>query len=641
MFKKNQLSVNEPIMWVVFTLIYILTFFSCAKQIAPTGGPKDEKPPTPIKSNPINYSKNFKGKKIIILFDEFVVLKDANQEVLVSPPLKEKPELKLRGKNILIKLNDTLKENTTYGINFYNAITDLNEGNVLKDFAFEFSTGNSFDSIYLSGNVKNAFNYKSEKNLYVMLYKAFNDSTPRTQLPEHIAKTDEEGNFLIANMRNEPYYIFALKDLNNNMLFDLPSESIAFLDSTFKPSFKEVEMIDTLVFIDSISPDLKDTVFFDSVYVRKEYVSTINNVQLLMFQEDFEQQFFRKAYRPERQQVVFAFNRYLKDSISVFPFVNNELFKQKWFVSEKQSTPDSLVYWITDSTIFNNDSLKFQLNYTMLDSNKQNFIKTDTLTLFFEDIKKKKEKKKKKFSIGKILNTEEKKNKDSIAPPSLLTFTSNANALLDLNKNVFFISRFPIKNINDTAIRFVKIVDDTVEQAMNYSLITDSMFIRQINLKFKKDENEKFKLLIPAGSFTDIYNNINDTLEYEFSTQKLNYYGTIKMEIVGVKENSIVQLLNNKEEVMIETNINTDTVLNFKYLNPQKYSLKLFYDTNNNKKWDTGNYKKTKQAELVFYFDAEIEVISNFDYDYKWELYPIPPPETYTKTDTIRTFIKN
>lgn len=113
------------------------------------------------------------------------------------------------------------------------------------------------------------------------------------------------------------------------------------------------------------------------------------------------------------------------------------------------------------------------------------------------------------------------------------------------------------------------------------------------------------------------------------------------MEIVGVKENSIVQLLNNKEEVMIETNINTDTVLNFKYLNPQKYSLKLFYDTNNNKKWDTGNYKKTKQAELVFYFDAEIEVISNFDYDYKWELYPIPPPETYTKTDTIRTFIKN
>lgn len=618
----------------IFIGIFI-SIISCARQASPTGGVKDEKPPRPIKSSPVNYSKNFKGNKIIILFDEFVVLKNPNQEILTSPPLKERSEIKLRGKNILIKIKDTLKENTTYGVHFYDAITDLNEGNLLKNFSFEFSTGNDFDSLYLAGNAKNAFDHKAEKGWYVMLYDKFEDSIPRKQLPELIAKTDKNGNFILSNLKSKPYYIFAIKDLNNNQLFDLPNEKIAFLDSTFQPSFKEIERIDTLVLIESISPDLKDTVFYDSIHKHKEFISTIGDIQLLMFQEISKKQFFRKDYRKERQQVIFAFNENLEDSISVYPLIKNKPVKQKWFVQEKQTTADSLVYWIKDSTIFNIDSLFFQLNYTMLDSNNQSFTKTDTLLLYFEDVKKQKEKPKR--SLGNILGAKKEEKKDTLPPPSLLTFTNNIKTLLDLDSDLFLTARFPIKTVNDTAIKFFKIEDDTVKQKMDFSISLDSLFTRQLHLKFKKKEDEKFKLLFPAGCISDIYGQTNDTIRYDFGTQKTEYYATIKVKIKGVKEPSMVQLLDDKEKMIKEVEINADTTISYLFLHPQKYVLKLFYDSNGNKKWDTGNYKKKKQPEKVFYFPTEINAVSNFDYDYDWDLYPAPKTKTYTKTDTIRT----
>ncbi len=635
MQKITSQKITNVLLNLGFVILITLIIVACAKQANPTGGPKDELPPVPLKSSPINYSTNFNNDKIIILFDEFIVLKNANQEVLVSPPLNKKPEIKLRGKSIIIKLADTLRKNTTYGINFHSAIADLNEGNVLQDFAFEFSTGNTFDSLYLKGNVKNAFNFKPEEGWYVMLYDKFDDSIPRKQKPELISKTDKNGNFLIANMKDKPYYIFAVKDLNNNMLFDLPSEKIAFCDTTFKPSFKQVEFIDTLVFIDSISPNLKDTIFYDSISTRKEYVTTIENVQLFGFQEDYKLQFFKKAYRFAREQVIFTFNRPITDSASAFPIINNKCVKGNWFVQESNSSPDSLVYWIKDSNIFKHDSLFFQLNQTLLDSNKQKYIKTDTLLLTFKD-KQKKKAKKSKLNIGNMLGKNKEEKKDTTPPPSPLTFETNAKSALDLDANVFFNAKFPLSKVNTDKIKFVKIVDDTVENPMEYTLIQDSLSIKKANLIFKKEENEHFKLTIPPHSFTDIYNNTNDTLTYDFKTQKLKHYGTIKLEIINVKEHSILQLLTKDEKLVREMEIDSDTTINYKYLQPKKYIIKLYYDTNRNKKWDTGNYKEKRQPEQVFYLPNEIEVISNFDYDYKWDLYPIPSPIQYTKTDTIK-----
>lgn len=625
----NYIAQNNYFQSAVILFLIIIIIASCARPMAPTGGPKDEDPPIPLKSRPVNYSTNFSDDKIIIQFNEFVVLKNLNQELLVSPPLEDQPEIKLRGKNVIINIESPLMDSTTYGINFYEAITDLNEGNLLKNFLFEFSTGNVFDSLYVGGNVKNAFDFKTEKGLFIMLYEAFNDSTPRKLKPAYISKTDEEGNFFITNMKNKPYYIFALKDLNNNHLFDLPNEQIAFSEKTYQPNFKQVEMVDTIRYIDSISPNFKDTIYADSLHRHIEMVTTIGDIQLFLFQENVQQQYFKEAYRPEREQVIFSFNTELTDSFKIKPMVDfslpENLYKQE-FVEKN----DSIVYWIKDSSIFNRDSLVFELNYTMKDSSNVFFTKTDTVLLYFESDthtdkkgkKNQKEKKERRFNLGNLTKKKETEVVDTVIP-SLLTFSSNAKSSFDLDKQVLLTARFPISNIADSLIHFIKIVDDTVETPVPFNISIDTNSTREIKIDFDKDEEEKFKLLIPQGTFSDIYGNINDTLKFEFTTQSLNYYGTISLKIMGVKMNSMIQMLNKNEELIVEQNISSDTILNFIHIHPQDLIFKLYYDSNKNKKWDTGNYRDLLQPEEVFYFPEEIKIKSNFDYEYDWDLYPV------------------
>ena len=617
---------------------YIVTFsfllmVACARMSTPTGGEKDTEAPVPLKSNPINYSTNFTYDKINIEFDEFIVLKGVRQELLVSPPVPEKPDIKQRGKNIIIKINNELEDSTTYNFNFYNSIVDLNEGNPLNNFQFEFSTGPTFDSIYLGGVMHNAFNYSTESGWYIMLYEEFNDTIPRTTLPNYVAKTNEDGKFFVTNLKNKPYYIFGLNDLNNNMLFDLPNERIAFLDSTFSPGFKEVMHTDTIQIIKSISTNLKDTVIEDSLIFHKEMITTIGNIRLYMFSEDFQQQYFKETFRLERQQIIFAFSRELNDSISIIPLIDSN-YNENWYVQEKFIKNDSLVFWITDSLLYNIDTLDFQVNYTMKDSNMNNYIETDTLQIIYKVPEQKEDsgdsKKKKgggKFNLDFLDNKDDEEiQEDTVIPPSELTFIHNTKSPFDLNKSIEITSRFPIKSIDKKRVELFKIEDDTVKVPVKFNLRKSKTEYRKHIIEFEKDEEESFELFIPAGTITDIYDDINDTLLYKFKTQSFDYYSTIHLRIKGVKENSFLQLTNEKENILKELEISSDTTIIFDYLAPSKYLFKLYYDSNNNGEWDTGNYGELLQPEQVFYypfFPELLEIKSNVDVENTWELYPV------------------
>ncbi len=619
-----------PSSLLIRLILLLLLSSACARMSSPAGGPRDVDPPVPLRSRPVNYSTNFDQQKIIIEFDEYVVLKNIRQELLVSPPLPEKPIVKQRGKALIIKINNQLNDSTTYNFNFYNAISDLNEGNALPDFQFEFSTGPKFDSIYLAGYMHDAFNFKPEENLYVMLYDKFNDSIPRTTKPNYIAKTDKEGRFYLTNLKNIPYYIFGLKDLNNDMMYDLPNERIAFIDSSFSPTFVEKTFVDTIKIIKSISDNLKDTVWGDSLTYHKSMVTTIGNIRLYMFTEDNEQQYFKDAYRPEKQQVIVSFNRELKDSFSIVPLAKDTILKN-WYTMEPTSKNDSLVFWLTDSILFNKDSLSFQLNYTMKDSNQQNYIKTDTLLTTYKAPEKKPAKgKEKKKGAGRLnlnfLNNSDKETKeDSVIPPSELTFKTNFKTPFEIPAAGELIARFPVKNIDQTKIQFSKIEDDTVKIPVKYELTQSETEFRKYLFSFNKDEEELFEVFIPAGAITDIYGHINDTLDYKFKIRPLNYYCKISMTIKGVEENSVVQLLNEKENVLEERNIIGDTTLVYDYLAPSKYKFKLYYDSNGNGKWDTGKFSKLQQPEKVFYypfFPEKLELKGNTETENTWNLYP-------------------
>lgn len=203
---------------------------SCAQILTPGGGPKDTTPPRVVHYFPDSAATNFTGKRIVIRFDEYVQLKDLNSQLIVSPPMREQPDVNIRKKEIVIDLNDTLLENTTYTISFGNSISDITEGNKLDNFRYVFSTGPVIDSIRFSGRVVNASTLAGEKGVLVMLYKSNGDSVPYKERPYYFTKTKDDGSFLLTNLQAGKYKVFALDDKNQNYLYDNSEERIAFAD---------------------------------------------------------------------------------------------------------------------------------------------------------------------------------------------------------------------------------------------------------------------------------------------------------------------------------------------------------------------------------------------------------------------------
>ena len=214
---------------IFFFLLIALIATSCANIVAPTGGVKDTTPPKMISSSPKKGAVNFTDKNFRVNFNEFIKLKD--KEVLVSPPLKTAPKVRLRGKAFLVNWKDTLKENTTYTFVFGDNIQDITEGNTLNNFQFVFSTGSVIDSLTYSGKVLDAATGNALENVSVLLYKENWDSIPAKQKPYYLAKTNKDGTFSFNYLKEGKYKIFALKDENYNLLYDLPNEKIGFSDT--------------------------------------------------------------------------------------------------------------------------------------------------------------------------------------------------------------------------------------------------------------------------------------------------------------------------------------------------------------------------------------------------------------------------
>jgi hypothetical protein len=220
---------------IKFLIVILLAFSGCAKIVAPVGGPKDTTPPIVIKESPDNGSINFTGNTLKITFNEFVNLNNPIENIIFSPPLDQASDISLKGKSVILKWKDTLKVNTTYSIVFADAIKDYNEGNILNLYQYSFSTGSQIDTFKLSGILKNGETTQPEKGVFVFLYTQTEDSVPCTIRPTYITKTKPDGTFTFRNIKMENYKIFALKDINSNLLFDLPNEGVAFLNERVYP----------------------------------------------------------------------------------------------------------------------------------------------------------------------------------------------------------------------------------------------------------------------------------------------------------------------------------------------------------------------------------------------------------------------
>lgn len=586
-----------------FWLFAVLVFcWSCAQQGNPSGGPRDEDPPVVLESDPPNYSTQFKAKKIRITFDEYIVLDNVNRELIVSPPMEEQPEVKLKKKTLIVEFEEALKANTTYTFNFGDAIKDLHEGNKLQNFEYVFSTGDILDSMSVKGTLRYAENLEvPEDQISIMLYTDLRDSVPLTELPLYVGRSDDSGVFSVNNLRPDIYKVFALKDGNNNFLFDLPTEEIAFLDSSLNlnPDF-----IRHLLGDSAVSLMTPDTVTVDSTGIVTDSIAKTGPdlksiyIDLELFTEASEIQYITDYTREDRRKIQLAFALPLTDSFT-YRSLQKEEEKEPEFLEYFSPDRDSLTLWLKDSVDFKKDSITLQVNYTIKDTVEQYITRSDTLLLAFRE-------KQTRARRGRGVEEEEQEDK-------LVIHTIRNSGNMDLNRDLPFVLDFPLKKINDSLFSLFQIAD-SVEIPVPFQVEVDTVNPYRAELKCSWEPSTVYRMVALPGAISSIYPLSHDTINLTFKTRAIEDYGQILLTLDHVKDQVIVQLFTGKT-LVLEKTVKEDAQYAFPYLAPKKYSFKFIHDINKNGKWDTGNYLEKLQPEPVELLPVEIEVRSNWDHE--------------------------
>ncbi len=601
----------------VFILSFAIILIGCASIVSPTGGPKDEEHPLIVESHPPFNTINFDSKEIDITFNEFIELKDLNSNLIISPPMEEKPMIRKKGKTLNIKFEEEFKDSTTYNIYFGNSVQDYNEGNPIEDFQYVLSTGSYIDSLSIEGYIINAFSLVPEEGVFVMLYTEHGDSVPIKQIPEYISKTNKEGLFRLNNIAPNEYKLFCIRDFNRNYLFDLPNEEIAYIDSLVRFELVTKTFTDTIYKSDTLHNNLGQEIYADLDTAANKEIDTIitqtktfypvNNYTLRLFTEDREVQYIANYKREIKQKIEVMLNKSAKDSI-VFALADT-VINDSWFIKEANSNMDSIIYWLTNPALYNKENLLTTLSYYKEDSNLMLQWVTDTLKFrYFEPKKKKRER--------------DDKEEETVYLKYSLNVKSKAT--VDLNKKLNISFETPVKNYNNNRIKLIAQVD-SLEFPVDFNLLRDSIKPREFKLDADWCEDTIYRMEIYPGAFTDIYKFSNDTNIIDFKTQKRDFYGVIFADITGIDSSfqAICQIIlpgKDEEKIIKQEIINVDQLVKFDFLPPKEFIFKVILDKNFNNKWDTGEYLKNIQPEEALYYTEKIKVRSNWDMEINFDL---------------------
>jgi len=571
--------------------------YQCAKVASPTGGDKDTIPPVIRRSLPENNSAMFNGKQIEVLFNEFVQLKGISNTLIVSPPMQEQPDIRLRGKSMIITIKDTLRENTTYTFNFGDAVCDLNEGNPIQNFEFVFSTGSTVDSLAIAGKVLNALSLETIEGVYVMLYDQLNDSAPISSKPLYVSRTNKQGDFRIGHLKEGVYKLFALKDGNANYRYDLSSEEIAFIDKPVTISHSLLSPVDSMEMIRLMSDSSKAG---DSLLAERNIVSRYS---LHLFKETEQRKLYLvKKERLSRNEIFLVFSKPPVGEVLVNP-VDSSL-NREWCVAEISRRSDTLHYWITDSSLYSQENLSLVLKYQVEDSLNKQVLFADTVRLRYVEPAKTRR--------GRTTVVEVAK---SLALASSIT----QGAVIDLDKAIRLGFATPVVRVDTTRIH-LEMLQDSVWIGQEYIFKRDSFSLRNFHVYHPWKPESMYHLFIEPGAFTDFSSLANDTVDVRFSARSTEYYGTIFLEVNNITSPVLIQMLNEKNDPVRQTLLTEDTRLVYNYLPPVKVRFRAIYDRNKNRMWDTGSYLAGQQPEKVLYLGPPTEVRSNWEIELTWSL---------------------
>lgn len=628
---------SHILVWAL--LVSSLFVVSCANIGSPEGGPRDYTPPRLLKTSPGINALNFTGNRVELTFDEIVQVREQQKNVVVSPAQKEQAAIKSLGKKIIVEFREDLLPNTTYVVDFSDAIEDNNEGNRLNNFAFSFSTGDVVDTLQISGIVLRAKDLEPMQHVLVGVHTNLDDTAFTRQPFERIARTNDKGEFTLRGLKPGSYHVFALNDMDGDYKMSR-SEDYAFLDEVIVPTVSDYVSQDTTFTFDH----RVDTVMTGT---HQEYLP--NDVFLPMFNEEAKTLYLIKAERQGRNKVFVQFGA--PTELPQLTILKPANYRPDWYKLERNATNDSIFYWITDSTLIKADSIMAQLRYLKPDSLGHPVMTTDTIRLNARtsnsELKRMAEEKKERENLQKDLEKQQQRlaklraeGKDTtdvsldiqairekLAPQrNPLKFEVFKNGTLDVTDSIGFTFKVPIDTIVQSRVRLEMMQpDSTWTQITGHPFVpvSDTDIMRYyMNMPLKPEAN--YRLTVDSLAITSIYGEQNDSTGYTFKVKSLDEYGIIQLH-VNSGDSAFVELLDSKDRPIRTCPVVKGTV-EFPNLIPGSYYARLIKDTNMNGKWDQGNYEQHLQPEEVYYFpDArKLRVRKNWTSEETWNIYETP-----------------
>lgn len=594
-------------------LLFLLV--SCAKMGQPDGGWYDETPPKVLGASPTERAIDVNSKKVNIYFSEFIKLENASEKVVVSPPQIEAPEIKATGKRITVTLQDKLQPNTTYTIDFSDAITDNNEGNPLGNYTYSFSTGDHIDTLEVAGYVLEAENLEPVKGILVGLYSNQNDTAFEKQPMLRVSRTDSRGRFVIRGVAKGDYRIYALQDMDGNYMYNQKSEKLAFTPEVIMPSWK---------------PDIRqDTLWIDSLHIKDikqvPYTHFLpDDVVLNSFTATQTDRFFLKSERKEPNHFTLFFSYGDAD----LPQITGLNFNAKdAFIPEPSLNQDTIIYWLCDSALVNQDTLRMQMLYNMTDSAGKLVPKTDTLEIlskvpYAKRLKRQQEeydKWKKKQQKAK----ERGKEFDTVMPVTPLEVRYNVSSQMDPDKNPIFELPTPLAKTDTSKIHLYEKID-SLWYRTKYKFGAEPGKPRSMKLVSNWDPGHEYSLEVDSAAFIDIYGKVSAKYKQGIRIPSMDEYSTLTMTLQNMTgKNCLLQLLNESDKPVKEVNAKGNQAT-FHYVKPGNYYLRLIVDENDNGKWDTGDYATQRQPEAVYYYPKAIECKAKRDVQGTWNPRQLP-----------------
>ncbi|NLX66094.1 MAG: hypothetical protein GXZ19_04875 [Bacteroidales bacterium] len=586
--------------WLFLVTLVAVVAYSCANMASPTGGAYDVDTPVVKKANPDFNSLNASPTRISIEFDENIKIEKPSEKVIITPPQKNMPVIRAAGKNAIVELKDTLLVNTTYTIDFGDAIVDNNEGNPLENFLYSFSTGDRLDTLSIAGRVLTADNLEPVSAIYVGIHSN-HDDTAFTHIPfERISRTDSRGRFVVRGMAPGEYRVFALNDLNRDYKYDNPQEQIAFLDSIVIPSTMPAVRQDTI---------FQDSLTIDTIYTVHYTRFLPDELLLRSFLSDFQRQFLQKYERPEAHRINLFFAAPTEQA--TFFLLDPEVKDNDWYITERSAKNDTLMLWITDSLIYQRDSLSMQIHYIRTDSLNNNYIATDTLHLNMR-------------RSGRDRAPAEKKEKEEEEQITFLNIKTNIQSTFELFNPVRIEFEHPVIAFDSSYVQLLIEVDSLFE-AIPFRLESDSLNSRKFTLRPRWEPGGKYKMVIDSAAIMSHYGLWNNKYEQSFTVNEVDQYGNMEISISGLPEGkpAFVELLDKSDKPFRKSWVKSNKV-RFQDLPPGEVYARIVIDENDDGVWTTGNYEEGRQPEEVFYYPGKFTIRAFSDHLEDWNVKETP-----------------